>query len=89
MYIISNINDELEHLRNVLKMNGYPRHFTDNAMQPPQSVQQKIEYQYSVSLPYIGPASHKIERILKKKAGIKVYHSKTNCFELFAHIRTT
>jgi hypothetical protein len=26
---------------------------------------------------------------LKKKAGIKVYHSKTNCFELFAHIRTT
>ena len=41
---VSNIDDELEHLRNVLKMNGYPRHFIDNAMKTPQSIQQKIEY---------------------------------------------
>ena len=40
---VSNIDDELEHLRNVLKMNGYPRHFIDNAMKTPQSIQQKIE----------------------------------------------
>ena len=64
--------------RNVLKMNGYPQHFIDNAMKTPQSIQQKIEYQSSVCLPYIGPASHKIERILKNEAGIKVYHSSEN-----------
>jgi hypothetical protein len=75
---VSNIDDELEHLRNVLKMNGYPRHFIDNAMKTPQSIQQKIEYQSSVCLPYIGPASHKIERILRNEAGIKVYHSSEN-----------
>ena len=54
---VSTIDDELEHLRNVLKMNGYPRHFIYNAMKTPQSIQQKIEYQSSVCLPYIGPAS--------------------------------
>jgi hypothetical protein len=75
---VSNIDDELEHLRNVLKMNGYTRHFTDNAMKTPQSIHQKIEYKSSVSLPYIGPASHKIERILRNEAGIKVYHSSEN-----------
>ena len=75
---VSNIDDELEYLRNVLKMNGYPLHFIDNAMKTPQSIQQKIEYQSSVCLPYIGPASHKIERILRNEAGIKVYHSSEN-----------
>ena len=48
-------------------MNGYPRHFIDNAMKTPQSIHQKIEYQSSVCLPYIGPASHKIERILRNE----------------------
>ena len=52
-------------------MNGYPRHFIDNAMKTPQNIQQKIEYQSSVCLPYIGPASHKIERILRNEAGYK------------------
>jgi hypothetical protein len=33
---------------------------------------------WSVCLPYIGPASHKIERILRNEAGIKVYHSSEN-----------
>jgi hypothetical protein len=75
---VSNIDDELEHLRNVLKINGYPRHFIDNAMKTPQSIHQKIEYQSSVCLPYIGPASHKIEIILRNEAGIKVYHSSEN-----------
>ena len=54
----SNIGCELEHLRSVLKMNGYP-------------ARKKIEYQSYFSLPYIGLASHKIERILKE-VGIQV-----------------
>ena len=41
----------------------------------------------SVSLSYIDSASHKIERILNE-ADIQVYYSsKTNCSDVFAHIR--
>ena len=46
-------------------------------MKMPQRVQQKTEYQSSDCLPYIGPASHKIERILKE-VGVQVYHSSQN-----------
>ena len=74
---VDNIEGELEHLRSVLKMNGYPKKFTDNAMKTRQQVWEKTEYQSSVSLPYIGSASHKIERILKE-AGIQLYHSSEN-----------
>ena len=45
-----------------------------NAMKTPRSVRENTEYQSSVSLPYIGSASHKIERILKE-VGTQVYHS--------------
>ena len=51
--------------------------FIDNAMKTRQQVREKTEYQSSVSLPYIGSASHKIERILKE-AGIQLYHSSEN-----------
>ena len=84
---VDNIEGELEHLRSVLKMNGYPKNFIDNAMKTRQQVREKTEYQFSVSLSYIGSASHKIERILKE-AGIQLYHSSENkCFDLSAHIR--
>ena len=46
-------------------------------MKTRQQVREKTEYQSSVSLPYIGSASHKIERILKE-AGIQLYHSSEN-----------
>ena len=58
-------------------MNGYPKKFIDNAVKTRQHVREKTEYQSSVSLPYIGSASHKIERILKE-AGIQLYHSSEN-----------
>ena len=74
---VDNIEGELEHLRSVLKMNGYPKKFINNAMKTRQHVREKTEYQSSVSLPYIGSASHKIERILKE-AGIQLYHSSEN-----------
>ena len=67
-------------------MNGYPTKFIDNAMKTPRSVREKSEYQSSVSLPYIGSTSHKIDRILKE-VGIQVRFTilvKTNCFDLFA-----
>ena len=71
---VDNIEGELKRLRNGFKMNGYPKKFTDNAMKTQQHVQEKTRHQSSVSLPYIGSASHKIEKILKE-AGIQVYHS--------------
>ena len=74
---VDNIEGELEHLRSVLKMNGYPKKFIDNAMKTLQHVREKTEYQSSVSLPYIGSASHKFERILKE-ADIQLYHSSEN-----------
>ena len=74
---VDNIEGELEHLRSVLKMNGYPKKFIDNAMKTGQQVWEKTEYQSSVSLPYIGSALLKIERILKE-AGIQLYHSSEN-----------
>ena len=60
-------------------MNGYPKKFIDNAMKTRQHVREKTEYQPSVSLPCIGSASHKIERI-SKEAGIQLYHSSGNKF---------
>ena len=75
---VENIEGELEHLRSVLKMNGYPKKFIDNAMKTRQQVREKTEYQSSVSLPYIlVQNSHKIERTLKE-AGIQLYHSSEN-----------
>ena len=71
---VGNMGCELEHLRSVLKMNGYPTKFIDNAMKTPRSIREKTEYQFSVSLLYLRSASHKIERILKE-VGIQVYHS--------------
>ena len=74
---LDNMEGELEHLRSVLKMDGYPKKFIDNAMKTRQQVREKTENQSSVSLPYTGAASHKIERILKE-AGIHLYHSSEN-----------
>ena len=54
---VDNVEGELEHLRSVLKMNGCPKKFIDNAMKT-QHVWEKTEQQSSVSLPYIGSASH-------------------------------
>ena len=65
-------------------MNGYPNKLIDNAMKIRQHVREKTEYQSSVSLPYIGSASHKIERILKE-AGIQLYHSNENKLFRYTH----
>ena len=74
---VGNIEGEFEHLTSVLKMNSYPKKFIDNAMKTRQRVREKTEYQSSVSLAYIGSASHKIERNLKE-AGIQLYHCSEN-----------
>ena len=62
IYEVDNIEGELEHLRSVLKINGHRKKFIHNAMKTRQHVREKTEYQSSISLPYIGSASHKITR---------------------------
>ena len=74
-------------MRTVLKMNGYPKKFIDKAMETRQHVREKTDYKSSVSLPYIGSASDKIERILKKLVFSYTILVKTSCFDLSAHIR--
>ena len=81
---VDNIEGELEHLRSVLKMNGYPNKFIDKAMKTRHYVGEKTEYQSSVSLPYMGSASHKIEKILKE-ADIQLYHSSENKLFRYTH----
>ena len=66
-------------------MNGCPKKLIDNAMKTRLHVREKIEYQSSVSLPYIGSTSHKIERI-EKEAGIQSYYSSEN--KLFRSLST-
>ena len=72
-------------MRSVLKMNGYPKKFIDNAMKTRQHVRKKTEYQSAVSLSYTGSASHKIERILKE-GGTQIYHSSE--YKLFRSLCT-
>ena len=45
---VEKIEGEPEHLRSVLKMNGYPMKFIDNAMKTRQHVREKTEYQSTV-----------------------------------------
>ena len=66
-------------------MNGYPEKFIDNNVKTRQHVWEKTEYQSSVTQPYIGSASHKIEMILKE-AGIQLYRSSEN--KLFRSLHT-
>ena len=40
---VDNTEGELEHLRGVLKINGYPKKFIDNAMKTRQHVQEKTK----------------------------------------------
>ena len=68
-------------------MNGYPKKFIDNAMKTRQHVREKTEYQSTVSLPHIGLASHKIERILNE-TGIQVHNSSFLFIYLFIYIKS-
>ncbi len=66
------INKELAHLNVVLQQNGFPIDKISLTPPPPRS-DKKQEFSNSVCIPYVGPASHQIERILASSS-IKVYH---------------
>ena len=69
------LDGEFKHLKKVLGQNGLPTDkMTEEHCKPNRS---KQEYVFTVVLPYTGPASHKIERILSKE-NIKVYHTTFN-----------
>nr|XP_054760897.1 uncharacterized protein LOC129267186 [Lytechinus pictus] len=70
------LGGELEHIKRVLKCNNYPSHKICTELLPsrnPHVGQPKAR----VVLPYLGAASHKIQRILRE-ADIEVRHISSN-----------
>ena len=82
------IGKELDHIKDVLKNNGFPdKQILLNAPKPKSKIDNNnTDLVKSVCLPYIGPASHRIERILRSN-NIKVYHNSNQKIHqiLFSH----
>ena len=82
------IGKELDHIKDVLKNNGFPdKKILLNAPKPTSKIDNNsTDLVKSVYLPYICPASHRIERILRLN-NIKVYHSSNQKIHqiLFSH----
>ena len=82
------IGKELDHIKDVLKNNGFPdKKILLNAPKPKSKIDNNsTDLVKSVYVPYIGPASHRIERILRSN-NIKVYHSSNQKIHqiLFSH----
>ena len=72
---VDNIEGELEHLRSVLNMNGYPNKFIDNAMKTRQHVREKTNISL---LPVYGILVQLQSKGFSKEAGIQLYHSSEN-----------
>ncbi|XP_038049730.1 uncharacterized protein LOC119723238 [Patiria miniata] len=67
-----NLKRELKHIQASLQRNGYK----PNRIKISKP-DQRVSSSPSVTLPYIGPASHHLQRILRQ-AGVTVYHSSGN-----------
>ena len=82
------IEKELDHIKGVLKNNGFPdKKIILNAPKPKSKIHNNsTDLVKRVCLPYIGPPSHRIERILHSN-NIKVYHSSKQKIHqiLFSH----
>ncbi|XP_033110305.1 uncharacterized protein LOC117111499 [Anneissia japonica] len=78
----SSLEKELQHIRSTLALNGY-RHYKFNT-NPPTTRPVQPEPFKTVALPYIGPTSHQIQRILNS-ANIRVYHSAPNKLQGILH----
>lgn len=80
------LNGELTHLRNVLQQNGYPSKNIKLSLPQPRTRPSEQQAKQSVYLPYMGPVSHTLERILSESA-IKVYYTTPNKLhqQLYTH----
>ena len=81
----THLQGELEHIRHVLKCNNYPTHKISTELPPPRGSPEH-QPKSRVVLPYLGAASHKIQRILKE-ADVEVRHSSSTKLQsiLFTH----
>ena len=72
----SNLQSELNHLKTTfITLNGYPRQLVESTikstLQPSEQSRPKPEPSpITVNIPYVGPLSHQISRLLKKTASI-------------------
>ena len=72
----NHLQGELEHIKHVLKCNNYPSHKICTKLPPSRNLD-AAHPKARVVLPFLGAASHKIQRILRE-ADIEVRHSSSN-----------
>ncbi|XP_064610736.1 uncharacterized protein LOC135474961 [Liolophura sinensis] len=91
----SNLDEEIQHLRTVsAHLNGYPADQVNKTIQkssqPEHNQQSRVHVEgpgIRINLPYIGPTSHKIARLIKQTTGIEtVFRSLTT---LKTHLHAT
>ncbi|XP_033114537.1 uncharacterized protein LOC117115014 [Anneissia japonica] len=79
---VTRTTNNTRYVRSTLALNGY-RHYKFNT-NPPTTRPVQPEPFKTVALPYIGPTSHQIQRILNS-ANIRVYHSAPNKLQGILH----
>ena len=70
------LKQELHHIKTSLQLNGY-KHFNFNQPKPSLSPEERPQFKSTITLPYIGHASHKLQRIFSQ-AQIKIFHTAPN-----------
>ena len=82
------LKQELHHIKTSLQLNGYKKF---NLIQPKPSLppEERPEYKSTITLPYIGHTSHKLQRIFNQ-AQVKMFHTAPNKIQaaLHTHKRT-
>ena len=70
------LKQELHHIKTSLQLNGY-KHFHFNQPKPSLSPEEQPQFKSTITLPYIGHASHKLQHI-SSQAQIKIFHTAPN-----------
>ena len=70
------LKQELHHIKTSLQLNGY-KHFNFNQPKPSLPPEERPQFKSTISLPYIGHTSHKLQRIFSQ-AQIKIFHTAPN-----------
>ena len=70
------LKQELHHIKTSLQLNGY-KHFSFNQPKPSLPPEERPQFKSTITLPYIGHTSHKLQRIFSQ-AQVKIFHTAPN-----------
>ena len=70
------LKQELHHIKTSLQLNGY-KHFNFNQPKPSVPPEERPQFKSTISLPYIGYTSHKLQRVFSQ-AQIQIFHTAPN-----------